>query len=236
MYEIEDKMMLLGFTYACKNYHMRIPNKGNVWKSMTEHDSENNDILCDMIPFNSFRLLESEKVLPHSTEISCWDDVLEDIVGGLHYPDCRISLESDGKDGLKIMVRFDEDGIEYYQLIYCYPEEIERTFVELKAVESPIGIMVDFCGNGFEPKNAIPCDGNHEPYKFARLTMDGERIMDRHYWETSESAEEDAMRCWNDLTTDEAGHLTVKAVSIEDDFPGSEYISHELLVLPNDLP
>ena len=44
------------------------------------------------------------------------------------------------------------------------------------------------------------------------------------------------MRCWNDLTTDEAGHLTVKAVSIEDDFPESEYISHELLILPDDLP
>ena len=43
------------------------------------------------------------------------------------------------KDGLKIVARFDKDGIEYYQLIYCYPEEIERTFVELKAVESSIG-------------------------------------------------------------------------------------------------
>lgn len=233
---IENRTILMGFKYACKNYHTRIPNKGNVWKSMTEHDSEKNDILCDRIPFNSFRFLESEVTYPRSKEVSSWNDVLKDVVGSLHYPDCRVSFEDEGSNGLKVMVRFDRNGVEYYQFIYCYPDEIEKTFVELKAVESPLGIMVDFCGNSFEPKNAIPCDGDHEPYKFARLTMDGERIVDCHYWETGESAEEDALRYWNDLTTDEAGHLTVKAVCIEDDFPGSEYISHELLVLPDDLP
>ena len=124
MYGMEDRTILMGFTYACGNYHMRVPDRGNVWKSMIEHDSEKNDILCDRIPFNSFRFLESGETYPHSTEISCWDDILKDIGGGLHYPDCRVSLEDDGSSGLKIMVRFDEDGIEYYQFIYCYPDEI----------------------------------------------------------------------------------------------------------------
>ena len=68
---VEDGTILMGFKYACKNYHIGIQDKGNVWKSIMEHDSKENDILCDIIPFNSFRFLESGETYPHSTEISC---------------------------------------------------------------------------------------------------------------------------------------------------------------------
>ncbi len=217
------------FEYAGDRYLVSIENTGNLWKSMVDHDLSCHDRLCDVITYDSIVRVGIDT--SERTEIDQlvygWDDIVEHNRSKWKHKDCRVSL-NERNNRMWFEFRFDSDGREYCQVLDTDMKDVERMFEFLRDEDSLIGVIEDSYGMDLDPRNALPCNSEHRPMVFVRMTMEGAEIVDMCYWSTEKEAIEDAEKCLESMSAEDAERLEVTAGYVDFDFPSTGEILDEI--------
>lgn len=221
------------FEFAGERYYVCIDGRGNLWKSMVDHDLEMHDRLCEIITIDNI-VSVNDKDCQYVKYISGWNDILEMNEACWRFDDC--SIEYKERNGLTWLEMHPiVDGVERFQIVDIDWSDCEEILMRLKECDSPIGAMEDVYGILIGSEDAIPCSEDHRPMEFVRETWDGTDVVDRRYWPTEEDAIADAELCWEKVVEEDRGRISVLAGIIEEDYPVSGGVAIIVADYPDDL-